>query len=606
VINVFLQKNKYLRLRFLLAKFYLDALKGKMSPKAIRKALEMLPTGFQEYDKAYDKAYEDAMERIGDQLHDEKQLAIQVLYWITCAKRPLTTSELEHALAVERDSSQFDDDNICLVEDMVSVCAGLVTIDEEVGIIRLVHYTTQQYLKRTQERWFPQIETDIAAICCTYLSFETFEQFEGGEWPSYNWIQRDQWVGKATRVEKAYAFYSYASYNWALHACKASILIPGVIRFLEKNIQVRIATVSALKDVTYRKGIGGRGIINPPLDLTGLHLAAYHGFDKAVEILITKQEIDAKDSHGQTPFSYAAENGHEAVVRLLLATGGVEINSKASLNETPLYFAAGAGQEAIVRLLLGLKDINPDARDAHGITVLALAANNGHAGIVKLLLDTGRVNPNSLNGKMGVVRTPLSYAAGHGHVEVVKVLLAKLAQDGIDPDTPNDERYTPLHVALRSGHEEVVKLLLAQEEVDVNRVTHHGRCTPLVTAAENGNEAIVKLLLAHTGIAMVLIDGRWSPVVRAYGHGHKTIVDILLAWEDTDVDAEERGNNRALTEAARCGHMELVHRLLTKKGVDINATDYDGMSALSYAAKLQHTEMLKFLVEQKGIRLLKS
>jgi hypothetical protein len=43
-----------------------------MSPKAIRKALEMLPTGLQEYDKAYDKAYEDAIERIGDQLHDEK------------------------------------------------------------------------------------------------------------------------------------------------------------------------------------------------------------------------------------------------------------------------------------------------------------------------------------------------------------------------------------------------------------------------------------------------------------------------------------------------------------------------------------------------------
>jgi ankyrin repeat protein len=104
---------------------------------------------------------------------------------------------------------------------------------------------------------------------------------------------------------------------------------------------------------------------------------------------------------------------------------------------------------------------------------------------------------------------------------------------------------------------------------------------------------------------MVPIDGHWSPMVRAYGHGHKTIVD-LLAWEDTNVDAEERGNNRVLSEAARCGHMKLVHRLLTKKRVDIKSTDYDGMSALSYATKLQHTEMLKFLVEQKGIRLLKS
>ena len=34
-------------------------------------------------------------------LTDQEELAKQVLSWITCAKRPLTTSELQHALAVE-------------------------------------------------------------------------------------------------------------------------------------------------------------------------------------------------------------------------------------------------------------------------------------------------------------------------------------------------------------------------------------------------------------------------------------------------------------------------------------------------------------------------
>lgn len=98
-----------------------------MSPKAAWIALEALPAASLAHDKAYDKAYEDAMERINSQLHEQKQLALQVLYWITCAKRPITTSELEHALAVERDSSCLDSENICPVEDMVSVCAGLVT-----------------------------------------------------------------------------------------------------------------------------------------------------------------------------------------------------------------------------------------------------------------------------------------------------------------------------------------------------------------------------------------------------------------------------------------------------------------------------------------------
>ena len=38
---------------------------------------------------------------------------------------------------------------------MVSVCAGLVTVDEESDIIRLVHYTTQEFFERTQNIWFP-------------------------------------------------------------------------------------------------------------------------------------------------------------------------------------------------------------------------------------------------------------------------------------------------------------------------------------------------------------------------------------------------------------------------------------------------------------------
>jgi hypothetical protein len=48
------------------------------------------------------------------------------------------------------------------------------TVDEESGIIQLVHYTTQEYFDRTQEKWFPKTETDIAIICLTYLLFDEF------------------------------------------------------------------------------------------------------------------------------------------------------------------------------------------------------------------------------------------------------------------------------------------------------------------------------------------------------------------------------------------------------------------------------------------------
>jgi hypothetical protein len=158
-------------LRFLLAQLHLDSLVGRRSPKAIRIALEKLPQG----SEAYDHAYKEAMERIEGQVSDSQELARQVLAWITCARRPLTTLELRHALAVEIGGSKLDEENLPEIEDMLSVCAGLVTVDEESDIIRLVHYTTQEYFERTQKDWFSDAQRDIAITCITYLLFDTFE-----------------------------------------------------------------------------------------------------------------------------------------------------------------------------------------------------------------------------------------------------------------------------------------------------------------------------------------------------------------------------------------------------------------------------------------------
>jgi hypothetical protein len=90
-------------------------------------------------------AYNQAIERINGQKPSFRDLAKKVLAWITYAKRPLTTSELQHAFSVEIGESELNEDNLPQIEDMVLVCAGLVTIDEESSIIRLVHYSTQEY-----------------------------------------------------------------------------------------------------------------------------------------------------------------------------------------------------------------------------------------------------------------------------------------------------------------------------------------------------------------------------------------------------------------------------------------------------------------------------
>jgi ankyrin repeat protein len=62
--------------------------------------------------------------------------------------------------------------------------------------------------------------------------------------------------------------------------------------------------------------------------------------------------VDFKDSsHGRTPLSWAAGSGHEAVVKVLLATEKVDVGSKDDYGQTPLSLAAGNGHKTVVKLL---------------------------------------------------------------------------------------------------------------------------------------------------------------------------------------------------------------------------------------------------------------
>ena len=150
------------------------------------------------------------MERIKAQDIDSRELAEHVLSWIVHAKRQLYITELQHALAVEVGEPELDEENLPQIDDMVSVCAGLVTVDKESKTIRLVHYTTQEYFERTWTSWIPNVQTDITKTCVSYLSFNTFEAgFCSSDETFYKRLQSN-------------VLYDYASRYWGCHALTAS------------------------------------------------------------------------------------------------------------------------------------------------------------------------------------------------------------------------------------------------------------------------------------------------------------------------------------------------------------------------------------------------
>ncbi|KAL9564022.1 hypothetical protein ACKAV7_011839 [Fusarium commune] len=403
-------------------------------------------------------AYDQAMERINGQRPGLRKIAHDVLLWVACAKRPLTTSELQHALAIEVGDPELDRDNMPHIEDMVSVCAGLVTVDEESGIIRIGF----------------QRGTTIAKICVTYL---TLDEFKRGHCSCH---ESDSEFKERLRLNH---LYDYAASNWGHHAREATVQIPEVITFLGRTGHVEASNQALLaRHPDHLHTLG-------TWQTTGLHLAAYFGIKEAVDALIQHgSDISSRDWRDRTPLSWAAENGHEDVVKLLLAAGA-PVESSNGYWSTPMDTAVRNGHAEVVKLLLAEgAAAGPEAESKYYYdyeeTLLSLAMARGDEEIMRLLLVAGAPADAGPKNRHGL--TPLR----EDDMEMVELLLAAGAD--IDRKT-TDLRYngrTPLSYAAENGGQGILTLLVAAE-ADVSLKDDfdpdfgcHGR-TPLSYALEN-------------------------------------------------------------------------------------------------------------------------
>lgn len=527
--------------RFLYAKLYVASLKTRQTIEQIKTTLETFPDNLNDL-------YAENLQRIQRQDRVDRELGFKVLSRTVCARRPLSLAELQQLLATNPGDRDFNKDRDYDKQDILSSTAGLITIDGEKNVVRLVHLTLHTYLSLddVRQEWFPQAEMEMASACLTCLNFDAFSE-------------HTQDTEDFEAKKREHPFVAYASQYWGTHVLDAD---PDP--YIEaKTVQLvndphRIAAYTQIAWSTDRGSASSWDVRSKGID--GLHICAWFGLTSIIAILLQDgHDVDVQEeTYGQTPLIYACRAGHVDVVVQLLDHGACV--TKFSLRgRTAMFEAIDQNHEEIVNHLLVVKelDINAVQPKHSNRTALMLAADREHFGIVTSLLNHPRidVNQEDLFG-----RTALFYAAVKGSYMIV--------QD-----------------------------LLQHPGIDVNRADKLVKRSPLIIAAARDYDKIVELLLEGGADPMLKdLQGGGTAMHRAIDNGCTSVIETMLKYDIVNFQCLDDDGRSLLHAASASGQLDIFH-LLKKKNLDSNAQDKQGLTPLHGACRHGQLQITKALLE---------
>jgi ankyrin repeat protein len=500
------------------------------------------------------EAYDNAIKRIDEA--KSLPLATQLFQWIIYARRPMTMSEIHHALAIKMGDTSFQWKNAVDEATILSKDAGLVREGQD-GTLSLNHIKTRRYLENKELIATPIAEADITIACTTYLSFQSFENG-----PCISRLQVDQ---RTT----SHPFYLYASRYWGSHARtwlqhygtasdkssnseigkKRGELYSVLKRFLLRTpcVQASIQGYEQSRDIRQgslnkqkrlirwedpsdpprgerKRQAKGKHKVRTQGETFGFHLAAIYDLRDIVIALVQEsgQDISSGDVQGNTPLLHASKAGNSYLVEQLLDHLDEPcMNKQNSRGETPLMVAAMNGHYQVVDTLLRKKGTNVEARDNSGRTALSWASHYGREPVVSQLIDKGQATVTTWASDN---LTPLARASAQGHLETVRLLLNTTMTDKTNKQIPKAINGA-LSKACEKGQIHIVRLFIttAKNQLIKNWCDKMTRCSPLWLATKNKHYEIARLLVKE-----IEADVR-SPDI----HG---ISPMFLAWQSNNLD----------------------------------------------------------------------
>ncbi|KAH6903965.1 hypothetical protein BKA70DRAFT_1512804 [Coprinopsis sp. MPI-PUGE-AT-0042] len=539
---------------FLHAKLQLEALRYCVSALDVEETLNAFPTNIEEI-------YTKTWERILDQVPKHSNLAKLALLWITHAHGEMTIDALRRAVATSPETHVFDPKRMVPEALLLSVCCGLVSVDEKTRLVRLIHYTTRDAILPRILELFPIPHALLAHVCIAHVTTCGFQNYGDA---AIGYEARKQREDFKTLIHND-SLLAYAHRSWFHHTSRCDRHPPIT------------AAVAGLVLNSMHFPLDGVD----PFDFGGpLHVAALYGLEDLIPPAAQLQSPNTQTQFFEdSPLILAVGHGHLACAKALLLLPSTDVNLRGGDGRSAMMRAIVKGHVECLQLLLKSPGIDINAVDDEGWTALILACIRGYLEAVKLLLESPGIDINAVskNGSIALI-----CAVFLGHLEVVKLLLGF---PGIDVNAVDEDGWTALMHAARWEDTEAVKLLLGFPGIDIN-TEDKGGCTTLIVAAEYGHAEVVKHLLDTPEIDLnrVCHLGGWRHI-RAFRDSHNE-------WT-------------ALMVAAHQGHTDIVKQLLNAPGIDVNAVSKpSGETALSHASKRGHGDIVDLLLAFPGIIVL--
>ncbi|KAL6812492.1 nacht and ankyrin domain-containing protein [Trichoderma sp. SZMC 28015] len=315
--------------------------------------------------------------------------SLKLVQWVCFATRPLSTEELRWALVIDakfpslqecQKSENYIPNSKRMNQQVIKLSRGLIegsdtegsdTEGSDTQVVQFIHQTVKDYFmseglvaldvrSASINEAIGMAHLNLSKTCIYYLKMEEISHSK---------------IRKSDKLLAEFPFLHYATTSWASHSQQSDAMSVPQGDLLElllwpSNIIVDLWTSILLTIDSFSESFLSE-------KTTLIHISAKYGIVGMLTAILESvgqntTNIHSRDEEGRVPLTWAAENGQEAVAKLLL-NAGAEVNSKDNNNRTPLFWAAAYGKEAVVKLLLNA-GAEVDSRDDDGSTPLLWAA----------------------------------------------------------------------------------------------------------------------------------------------------------------------------------------------------------------------------------------